>query len=400
MEGPKRRESKKEAVRKPVRHGGAQGFTHAMLVALLAAINAPANADAQQMQPGTKRAIERLDEDVHSKARVQGVNAVGRSPQEWIKEFRKHSVDHFKKYPQAFDVITGPQFKSMLDEMATINAETVKGTRYEFKGVPTGEMVLMGENGEHGNGIALRFFQKNPDGPGLYERYVIVTARHVAEFAPSPNRKKWTHHPSADLSVVELTKEQAEPYSPLFIRRTDTEAGLHISGEVISILGTDNGRGMMNLPAVLSPRITQHLHEIARMGIPLDWKGESDISQIPKLRFVVIPLGEIEPDLTQDTNGNGVIDEGEQRFLWIQGLSGSPVVYIPERAQGVELCGFLVAAGRVIVEGKSYAFGYVLDDQQMWEAIHVLPGLENQENAERPQKGAPDEFVTSVTDLR
>lgn len=68
MEGYRRREARTEPARKPEKFGGRQNFTRAMLLAALAAFNAPETADAQQMPPGTKRAIERIDERSHRKA--------------------------------------------------------------------------------------------------------------------------------------------------------------------------------------------------------------------------------------------------------------------------------------------------------------------------------------------
>lgn len=398
MEGYRRREARNEPAKKPEKFGGRQNFTRAMLLAALAAFNAPTNADAQQMPPGTKRAIERLDENTHRKSEVQRVHAEKLSPQQDIERFRERSVEHFKKYPDAFELINGPQFRNMLDEMETINAERVKGTRYEFKGVPTGEMVLKSKEGVHGNGIALRFYEENPDGPGLKERYVVVTARHVAQYMETPNGKEWTHHPrNVDLSAVEISREDAIMAMPLFLGRKNRSADL--SGEVVSILGIDTDKEK-HIPTVLSPRITQHLYDIEPMHPPINWQGETDWNQLKERRFVLLPKEETQFDMSFDTNKNGRIDGEEKQFQAAAGMSGSPLVYLPYGAKGVEFCGLFVAAGEADVEGKRYSFGYVVDQQQVWETIDALPGLDKQRNAERPQEGASEGFVTTVQEVR
>lgn len=68
MEGYRRRELRTESVKRPEKFGGRKNFTRSMLLAALAAFNAPDTAHAEQMPQGTKRAIERLDENVHRKA--------------------------------------------------------------------------------------------------------------------------------------------------------------------------------------------------------------------------------------------------------------------------------------------------------------------------------------------
>lgn len=376
-----------------------QELKNAFHAALAGASLLSPHADAaDRLPPGVGKDNTTISESVHRKTEAVRVNAEQLSPQQKIEDFRTNSVKYFADFPRAFDSISGPDFRHMLDRMQSINEQTVKGTRYEFKGVPTGEMVLKSKEGVHGNGIALRFYEENPDGPGLKERYVLVTARHVAQYMQTPNGKEWTHHPrNVDLSLVELGREDAIMAMPLFLGRKNKQTDL--SGEVVSILGIDTDKEK-HIPSVLSSRMAKHLHDIAPLSAPINWQGIPDWNQLTERRFVLLPEEETQNDLAFDTNKNGRIDGDEKDFIAVQGMSGSPLVYLPQGAKGVEFCGLLVAAGESDVEGKTYSFGYVVDQQQVWEAIDALPGLDKQKNAERPQEGASDGFVTTVNEVR
>jgi hypothetical protein len=391
-------ERKKKPLEKPKRLGGAQGFTHAMLIATLAAINAPKSADAQEMPSGVNRAVNTLNES--GKRRVESKWTTiesAHSRQALLEQHRDDAVKFFRDHPNLFDSIAAPDLRNILDRMETVNQESVKGTRYEFKGVPTGERALESKKA-HGNGITLRFYEENPDGPGLKERYVLVTARHVADSVPSPNGKEWTHHPrNVDLSAVELGREDAIMAMPLFLGRKNQDTDL--SGEVVSILGIDTDKEK-HIPSVLSPRMTDHLSNIASMYQNIDWQGNLDPSQGTELRFVIIPHEEMELDTKFDTNKNGSIDPEEHQIPKLAGMSGSPLVYLPQGGKGVEFCGLLIAGSVIEVEGKSFSVGLVVDQKQVWETIRALPGLDKQRNAERPQEGAPDGFVTTVNEVR
>jgi hypothetical protein len=388
---------KREKPRQP--NHGLQNALRAALAGTALLAGTPGTPHAEELA-GFNTAKRQL-KSVHKKAKPKHheVRLEG-APQrrEMLERARTAFKEHFTRHPGMVDRVDPRGLRDLLTIMESVSQKSVQGTEYDFRGMPAGQMILESPEGAHGNGIVLRFNDQNPEGSGLIERFVVVTARHVADLVPSPNGKRWTNHPTSDVSVVELSREEAMPHTPLFLSRLHAQDDL--SGEIVVVLGKDvtleNGSRRhiaKRFPAIYSPRLTSEVfNSMGAPGdpsiVPLNGKGAEDWAETERQRLIVLPPEEMEPDPI-----------AANKFA-VAGMSGSPLVYVPDGGKGVEFAGLLISAAHANVNGKAFALGLVLDQKMVWETIHRLPAdgeePEPEAKTERPQEGASEGWLATV----
>ncbi len=277
----------------------------------------------------------------------------------------------FKKYfasnPKIFENISKPEMHDLVESMKLVSEESLKGTPYDLQGLSAGSVVLSDKK-VHGNGIVVKFYVPSSDKSGLSYRYVQISARHVVA-AQENGDTGWTHHPKGlDVSVRELSAKEAASHKPLFLGKK--RANSDLSGEIVSVLGTDTDK-VKRYPAVLSPKMSEHAYRILQLT-PVNWMNKSDSALAPHLRMIVLPKGEGGAD----AQGN----------LPAQGMSGSPLLYVPDGARGVEIAGIFIQAGMTQFDGEPTDVGFVFDQAEIWRTIEALPTINETAQVEWKEK--------------
>ncbi len=274
------------------------------------------------------------------------------------------------KYPDAFSGRNPEILKEALGYMNAVTHSSMKGTNLDFNGIPAGTVVFSNEKG-HGSAAVLWFYDRPNPEQGLVKRYVLVTPRHVHHLAILPKGKVWKHYVTraegeVDLSLSELTEEEARALSSKALFLDQKVKNRNLTGEIMTVLSIDLDRSadgskytFKQIPSLVSPLLQQP-------GMPesaiatVNWKSKIDPKQAALLRAITIPVSELEKDHNQAYS--------------IQGVSGSTLVYVPEKAQGVHFGGMLVSAGSLTVNGTTFANAEIIDAQVVWKAIESTLG--------------------------